>query len=352
MKQSIFILAILFLNGIAYSLTLPIKELVRVGSMRENQLSGYGLVVGLSQSGDSRSFLAHETLKKVLSFQGIRTNESQFRSKNIAAVIVTSKIPPIARIGNPIDIWVSSIGDAKSLEGGYLLQTPLSGADGNIYAAAQGSISVSSANSRSRSYGGRGNNTVHLINGAIMEKEVLQPIVSEGDEDSNGILKLNLIHFDINTAQNITLEINKVFTDAASLTNYGTVLVKIPLNQDKISFLTEIFKIPVQVESRARVVIDPRSGLIVMGGNVGLSPVAVSKNGLNIRVSGSDPFNFLDSVEDEEKKKESLLYLEETPTVSQLVNMLNRLQLSPKEIIDIIKALHSTGALHAELIII
>ena len=349
-KHLIVVSLLLWVQNI-FALTLPIKELVRIGTMRENQLVGYGLVVGLPRTGDTRNVLAIETLKRVLSFKGMVMPDMDFKSQNIAVVMVTAKIPSVALAGDLIDVWVSSIGNAKSLEGGYLLQTPLSGADSQVYAVAQGSIS----SAKHPNQADRGNHNVQtttafISNGAIIERRVIQSLTLEGGQTAGGIgqsIKLNLIHFDVNTANNIIEGINKAYPNTTLLSNDGSIRVSIPQDQMAIKFLSEILKIPVQVENKARVVIDPRSGTIVMGGNVGLSQVAVSSAGMSIQIGLRRLTN-----EDGKKKKPAIMFLEESPTVAQLVDVLNKLGLDTQSIIDILKAVHSAGALHAELVII
>ena len=352
-KKSIFncfeaaILSFFFLLQNLFALTLPIKEVVRIGTMRENQLVGYGLVVGLPQTGDTRSVLANETLKRVLSSKGMVMDDIDFKSRNIAVVMVTAKIPSVALLGDLIDIWVSSIGNAKSLQGGYLLQTPLSGADSQVYAVAQGSISPAKPPSQAR----RGNRsskitTSFISNGAIVERRIVQSLTSQAAGETQKSIKLNLIHFDVNTANNIVEGINKAYPDTALLSDGGSIIVSIPQDQGSVKFLSEILKIPIKVENKAKVVIDPRSGTIVMGGNVGLSQVAVSSVGMSIQIGLTRPRN-----EDERKKIPAVMLLEESPTVAQLVDVLNKLGLDAQSIIDILKAVHSAGALHAELVI-
>ncbi len=332
-----------------YALSLPIKELVRIGSMRENQLTGYGLVVGLPQTGDTRSSLTTEALKRTLSSKGVVIGDAKLKTKNTAVVMVTAKIPAVALLGNTINIWVSSIGNAKSLKQGYLLQTPLSGADGLVYAVAQGSIlSSDNTGGNTRRLGSRNNKatTAFISNGAIIEKRIIQPLVlTEKDER---VIILNLLYFDISTANNIINGINQSFINSTRLRDDGSLVVKVPEGANEATFISDILKIPVVVENRAKVVVDPRSGTIVMGGNVGLSPVAVSKSGMIIRVGAPQK----QGQQEKDKKKMSFVFLEESPTVSELVDVLNKLSLDSREIIDILKAIHSAGALHAELLII
>lgn len=346
-RTGVFLLSFFLLSVLqsVSALTLPLRELVRVTSLRENQLVGYGLVVGLPQTGDTRSKMAQQALKKVLSYRGIDLPDEDLKSKNIAAVMVMAKVPPYARTGDPVDIWVSSIGDARSMKGGYLIQTPLSGADGKIYAVAQASMSPDADNSRRNSFT-RKVNTLHIPGGAVIEKPVNQPLVFE-DKDKNRFIRLGLIHFDINTAKEIVEKINAKFDKSASVSQNGTVTVRVPDNKTGVNFLAEIYNIDVEVTTKAKVVIDPRSGTIVMGGKVGISSISITKNGINIDVGDKTGDLFW-----EKKKEISSLYLEESATVEDLVKGLNKIGLKANEVIDIIKAVHAAGALHAELVIL
>ena len=342
MKQ-IFFLFLFICSTTLFALNLPIKEIARIDSMRDNQISGYGIVVGLPQTGDSRIILAQDVLKELLSFKGIKLDNAILKTKNIAAVIVTAKIPPFSRSGDSLDIWVSSIGDAKSLEGGYLLQTPLSAADGKIYAVAQSSINASDSGKS-----GGGKNTAYLVNAAIMEKDVVQPLAITSAE-GNKTIQLNLFRFNPMTVTNVIDAINKKYPDTATLTDNVSIIVKIPTDQQPIPFLNMLLQIPVKVEVPSKVVLDARSGLIVMGGQVSITNVAVTKKGVNVEVGKK---SIVSTSDDKNKKNETLFYLEETATVSQLVEMLNRLGISPREMIDILKAIHLSGALQGELIVI
>lgn len=359
MKKALFII---LLSNSLLAIKVDLKEAVRVTSFRENQVIGYGLVVGLPQSGDSRSILADDALRKMLNYRGIKIPEKNIKSRNVAAVMVMAKIPPFAREGMSIDIWVSSIGDAKSLKGGYLLQTPLTAADGKTYAVAQTSISPNVINKDNQYFSNTENNrfrasrlrsrnntekvtTVHIPGGAVMERRVVQPLNYENVKDKRKFLKLSLLHFNVLTAQNIIDEINKIYPKSAALQKSdGTVTVEIPNGKTALSFLSELMQIKVDVRTKARVVIDPRSATIIMGEAVGVSPVSVTKNGITIKV--------LNDQKKEARKEINTQLIPETTNVGQLINTLNNLGLRAEDIIDVIKAIYAAGALHAELIIL
>ena len=318
-------------NSFSSAAEVPIGDLVKIATQRENLLTGYGLVVGLKQSGDSKSPLATEALQNILNYNGVFESAESFKGKNIAIVMVMGYLPSVTNSGDKMDIYISSIGDAQSLVGGYLLATPLKGADGEIYAVAQAPVAVTSDKKTSSRDSQK--NTVFISSGAIVEKSVNQPVINV-----NGKILLSMINYDINTATNITAAINKLHPDQAKVTEGG--LIEITTDIDSGTFLNEIFKIAVIVKTPSIVVIDPATGTIVMGENVKISTVAITKSDITIKVKGSAS---------KEKEKVAGALLEENATVGDLVKTLNDLGLPVKDIIDVIKAIHAAGALHAEL---
>ena len=334
---------LILISGTAFPLEMKIKELVRITEHRENQVSGYGLVMGLPGTGDTRTVLARESLSRMLEKRGIPLEEEKFRSRNIAAVYVMAKIPAFARPGDSIDIWVSSVGDARSLSGGFLPQTPLYGADGAIYAVAQGSLAKYDGE-RNRGSLDQKKNTFRIANAAIIEKQVTQ-VTFNDDQKEPPKTYLNLtprIH-DLNTNQKILEVINKKGPYRAGITNAGIISVMFPDKAKAHAQAAEIMELSVEVNTPARVVVDSASGTVVMGGNVGISSVAVSKKDLNIQPR---IYTF------EDKNKKSLAMLPESASVSELVDALNKMGVSVEEIIDILKSIHAAGALQGELIIL
>ena len=331
------------------ALEMPLRELVRISSWRENQVVGYGLVVGLPGSGDSQSEMARSSLKKVLSHRGIEIGRDQMQGENIAAVMVMGKVPPHARSGDEIDVWVSSIGDADSLKGGYLIQTPLKGADGETYAVAQASMAMGKeADNFNRQ---KSATTIRIPNGAVMEKPVVQPFpLKEVEAGENRVFKLTLRNFEVGTVRNILDKINEIAPNSARLVEDGTIELTVPEGQQPLNFLARIYDLEVEVENPARVVIDPRSGTIVMGGKVGLSEASVTKKGITVEIKPEEGEN--QALYGERDKKVSSMHLPEAPTVGALVDSLTQLGLEADDIIDIVKALHRAGALHAELVVL
>lgn len=347
------------------ALQLTVRDIARIAWHRENQVSGYGVVVGLNGSGDSRSELALETLKKNLYNRGIDLGEKALQARNIAAVMVTATIPTHARPGDPIDVWVSSIGDARALNGGILLQTALTGADGQVYAVAQGPIAAPlprpTENNNLQLYNFSvynrrippndrltqdRHNSAHIPSGAIIERAVSQPTVMIDDVKKTKSSRLSLHHFDFMTARNVVAAINKKFPNAASLSSDGTIALDIPYASDHVDYLSKILAVKVEVPERTRVVLDTRTGTIVTGGSVAISQVMVTHNGMRIEVGGKKAYAYGD------EKSPSSAELKEGATVKELVDNLNKLGLSAAEIIDVIKAIHAAGALHGELTIL
>lgn len=335
---SVLIVALLFF-GSAYALNLPVGKITRVATLRENQLVGYGIVVGLPGSGDSRVPLASESLKKLLQHRGIELSREVWNSRNMAAVMVMAKVPAFARPGDKIDIWVSSIGDARSLSGGYLIQTPLGTPAGETYAVAQAALA-----SPVESRGGQNINTIYVPDGASMERAIEQPLIVE--ENGEPVVRLRLLDFNVSTAGGVVEAINKEYPKSASLENSGTIRIVLRDEEEKekpsLQVLREMFELKVKVEPANKVVVDPRSGSVVMGGNVGISAVSVSRADIQVRI--------LQGTRKNDEKK--IQMVEESATVGTLVEGLNELGVSAKEIIEILRAIHAAGALHGELVIL
>jgi flagellar P-ring protein FlgI len=347
------------------ALNLTVRDITRISWHRENQVSGYGVVIGLNGSGDSRSQLAMETLKKNLYNRGIDVTEKTMQARNIAAVMVTAIIPVHARPGDPVDVWVSSIGDARALNGGYLMQTPLAAADGQIYAVGQGPISAPlprpTENNNLQLYNFSvynrrippndrltqdRHNSAHIPAGGIIEKGVSQPTVIVDAVKKTKSSKLSLHYFDFMTARNIVAAINKKFPTTAQLENDGTIALNIPFNSDHVDYLSKILAVKVDVPERTRIVLDTRTGTIVSGGNVAISAVMVTHNGMQIEVKNAKNYAYGDD------RAPANAMVNEGATVKELVDNLNKLGLTSAEIIDVIKAIHAAGALHGELTVL
>ncbi|WP_106746720.1 flagellar basal body P-ring protein FlgI [Yoonia maritima] len=342
-----------------------IKDLVEFDGVRSNDLVGYGLVVGLNGTGDGlrNAPFTEEMLSNILERLGVNVTGEQFRPKNVAAVLVTASLPPFARAGSPIDVTVSAIGDAKSLLGGTLIMTPLNAADGDIYAVAQGTIIAGGA-----SAAGDGASVVQGVptagaipSGATIEREVAF------DFAGMTTLRLALRTPDFTTASRIELAINSNFgRGVAVMLDAGTVELDIEATRmtSPAHALGRIENIMVEPERRARVVVDQRSGTIVMGDDVRISRVAVSQGNLTLRiqeaplVSQPNPFSPGETVVVPRTNAEiidepgiGLAEVDEGTSLSEVVAGLNALGVAPRDMIDILKSIKASGALHAEFIV-
>jgi len=343
-----------------------IKDIADVEGVRDNMLVGYGLVVGLKGSGDrlKNAVFTKETLIGMLARLGVNTRDNALDAKNIAAVMVTATLPPFSRQGSRIDVNVSALGDASSLLGGTLLVTPLLGADSEVYAVAQGQVAVSgfeakgaaSSISKGVPTGGR------ISSGAIIERELdfdLQELTS---------LKLALRNPDFTTAQRIGQAINAAFGgDIALPLDPGTVQLTIPpqYRGRNVEMLTMVEQLRVTPDQVAKVVIDERSGIIVMGENVRISTVAIAQGNLTIRitetpqVSQPQPFGQGQTavvprtdVQVDEDSDRKLSVLNEGVSLQELVDGLNALGIGPRDMITILQTIKAAGALQAEIEVI
>lgn len=353
----------------AAELSVRIKDIVTFEGIRENQLVGYGLVVGLKGTGDTLkdSPYALETMVSMLERLGVnvRDKATDMKSKNVAAVMVTASLPAFARHGTPLDVRVSAIGTAKDLLGGTLLVTPLMGADGEVYAVAQGPLVTGgfSAEGQSGSSVTKGVPTsARIANGALVEKEIPFEL------DSLKSIRLSLRNPDMTTAGRIAAAINAHTPGSkASAQDPSTVNVALPTASKKsvMDFLTSIEQLRVAPDQTAKVIIDEQNGVIVMGKNVRISSVAVSHGNLTIRitetpqVSQPNPFSTTGSTVvvprtginvNEDGKK--MTVLEEGVTLQELVDNLNALGVSPRDMITILRTIKAAGALQAEIEVI
>ena len=335
-----------------------IKDVAKVQGVRANQLVGYGLVFGLAGTGDSnKSVNTIQSVVNMLRSFGVLVDQTKLQSKNVAAVMISSKLPAFVKSGDTIDVTVSSMGDAKSLAGGTLIQTPLRAANGNVYAVAQGPVTTGGF-----AVGGTGANvqknfpTVGLItNGAIVERDVPFQI------GANGQFNLALNRPDFTTATRIAEAITQRFGTIAVARDPGTVTVSLPAGQDVVGFVAAIEELRIRPDEVARVVINERTGTIVMGSNVSIDEVAVAQGGLTVKITKtrevSQPLPFSQgrtvttprqSVNAQEGNG-NLLVLPSTASVGDVVAALNSVGATPRDIITILQAMKAAGALHAEM---
>lgn len=361
------ILALLcaLLPTIAAATPVRIKDLVEFDGVRGNDLVGYGLVVGLNGTGDGlrNAPFTEEIMANILERLGVNITGEQFRPKNVAAVFVTASLPPFARAGSQIDVTVSAIGDAKSLLGGTLVMTPLNAADGQIYAVAQGTIIAGGASAEGDAAKVvLGVPTAGVIpSGARVEREI------DFDFKTLQQVRLALRVPDFTTAGRIEAAINAEFgSRVAAMQDAGTVALDIAATgaRSPAHALGRVENLAVEPEVKARVVVDQRSGTIVMGEDVRISRVAVSQGNLTLKVEEApqaiQPNPFAEgqtivvprtSATIEEEPGIGMAELAGGSSLSEVVAGLNALGVSPRDMIDILKSIDSAGALHAEFVV-
>ena len=338
-----------------------IKDITDVEGVRENQLIGYGLVVGLNGTGDklNNNVFTRESLIGMLERLGVNTRDqaTALSTKNVAAVMVTAQLPAFARSGSRIDIAISALGDATNLTGGILLVTPLLGADGEVYAVGQGPLSSAAIAARgAASSVSRGVPTsARISNGATVEKEVAFQL------DKNNTLRLGLRNPDLTTARRIAAAINGAVGAISKATDPRTVAITLG-GRDPIDTLAAIENLPIVPDNEARVVIDEASGTIVMGANVRISTVAIAQGNLTIRVTetplvsqpgplsnGTTVTAPRTQIQIDAQNDRKLGVLESGATLRDLVASLNALGVGPRDLISILQAIKAAGALHADL---
>jgi flagellar P-ring protein precursor FlgI len=357
------LLALVALHAPAARAQVRIKDIADVEGVRENQLVGYGLVVGLNGTGDKldNAIFTRESLVGMLERLGVNTRDQIFKleTKNVAAVMVTAELPPFARGGSRIDVSVSSLGDATNLTGGTLLVTPLLAADGEVYAVAQGALATGAIAAHGPGASvTRGVPTAgQIANGATVEREVPFQL------DRSGQLRLSLRNPDLTTARRIAAVINRAIGAVAHATDPRTVVLDLS-GRDPIDALGRLEDLRVEPDTPATVVIDEASGTIVMGANVRISTVAIAQGNLTIRVTNTPmvsqpaPFgrgrtvvvpNTQIQVDDQHDRK--LGILQGSVTLRDLVASLNALGVGPRDLISILQAIKAAGALQADLVV-
>jgi flagellar P-ring protein precursor FlgI len=340
-----------------------IKDLAAVEGVRENQLVGYGLVVGLNGTGDTlnNAPFTRQSLQAMLERLGVNTRGVNLRTANVAAVMVTANLPPFGTQGTRLDVTVSALGDAKSLQGGTLLVTPLLGADGEVYAVAQGSVAIAGFSAQGEAASiTRGVPTVGRIsNGGLIEREIVF------DLSRQKALRLALRNPDFTTARRIAAVINDFLGgDAAEPTDPSTIQIQIPKNYrgNMIQLVTEIEQLRVDPDQRARIVIDERSGIIVMGRDVRVSTVAVAQGNLTVTITEqpqvSQPEAFSrgqttvvprSNVRVDTGDGNKLAIVRDGVSLKDLVDGLNSLGIGPRDLIGILQAIKAAGALQADI---
>ncbi len=358
------LLGVLFLTTMQSHAT-RIKDMVLIEGGRDNQLVGYGLVTGLANKGDSQLNYTVQSIANALQRFGVQVSPSTLKSQNVAAVMVTADIPAFAKPGSRIDVTVSAIGDATTIQGGVLLQTPLLGADDVVYAVAQGPLAVGGFLAGSSSSGGgssvqKNHPTVGVLSGgALVEREVAANIVN------NNSVNLLLLNPDYASAARIAEAVNNVFPRTAVAKDASTVNVCVPKDYCgyEVNFIASLGAIETIPDNVARVVINERTGTIIATSNVRISTVAVSHGSLTISIVStpviSQPASFTSgqtvtsqtSETQANEKKGGFKVVEELPTIQEVAAALNALGLSTLDMMAIFQTMKKAGALQADLIL-
>ena len=345
-------LSLVLLSTLSALYAQRLGDIANVIGVRDNQLIGYGLVVGLNGTGDgSSSQFTLRSLSNLLQTVNVKIDPADIKSKNVAAVVVTAKLPAFARQGDKLDVSVSSIGDAKSLQGGNLVLTPLKGVDGKIYSLAQGSLTIGGMNGKEK---GQLNHpaSANIFGGGLVEREI------EYDLHEQEFVNLSLKEANFNTAVSVQNVLNRMFgKKIAVATDSRTIRLMRPEGQSTVEFLAKTLDADVKYEKEEKIVIDERTGTIVSGVNVRVDPVVVTHGDITIKIEASD------AVADDKNvdiggdvkiagSENRIRIKEESMTVANIARALNKLGAKPKDIISILENIKRAGAITAKLEII
>lgn len=331
MKHNLLILILLFANVVSAA---RLKDIASIRGVRENQLIGYGLVVGLKGTGDSQAEFTSKSFARLIEKLGVKLSSPDLLSKNVAAVIVTATLPAFAKAGNPMDVTVSSIGDATSLVGGTLLQAPMRAGNDEIFAVAQGAVSITGDGKDVHTTAGR------IPNGAMIERDI------QADFASKKMFRMTLHNPDFTTAARTVLTINRELGGLyATAGDAGTIDIITPTKFENkgVELMATIEAIEINPDQKARVLINEKTGTIVIGEKVKISRVGLSHGNLTLKIT-----------EDKSKKStvsadDKVTVLDAGANVGDLVQALNKLGVSPKDLISILQSVKAAGALHGEL---
>lgn len=315
---------------VCFSNATKIKDISNVLGVRENELTGYGLVIGLNGTGDkSNSKFTMQAISNMLETMNIKVSPNDIKSKNVAAVIVSAKLPPFGRAGDKIDIFVSSIGDAKSLSGGTLVLTPLNAIDGNVYAIAQGNISLSS------------NSTTATISQAgTIERELVYDIYNRPN------VTLSLKDADFKNAINVQKAINTHFKENLALAkDPRTISLTKPKDIGMVEFLSLVGEIDIDYQKSDKIIIDEQSGTIITGSDIRIMPITISHGEMTIQIVDS-----MSSEQSNQISNNSLI--SQNPTISSLVSALQKIGTNSQNIISILNAIKKSGAINVEIDVI
>lgn len=330
-----------------------ISEVANIVGVRDNQIIGYSLVVGLKKTGDgTTSKFTLQSIANMLKAMNIDMNPTDIKSKNVAAVVVTAKFAPFARQGDTFDVTVSSIGDAKSLEGGTLLMTPLKGVDGKIYALAQGPLTIGGKNERGA--GAESHPTAGIVyGGGIVEREIAEDLYHQ----QNATLSLKSSNF--NNAVAIQNVINARYKGRFAVAiDPRTISLKLPQNRSMVEFLAEVQNLDIDYTQESKIIINERTGTIIAGVDIEVKPVVITQGDITVKILSQDSVTKPTGSVAMDKSlviglNENEVYTEKgTTTVANIARSLQKLGASPKEMISILQAMKSAGAISADLEVI
>lgn len=331
MKMFLFLQVVVILTACAMNAQASrLKDIANIRGVRSNQLVGYGIVVGLAGTGDSKLDYTNKSVERMLDRLGMKVQGKEAASKNVAAVILTAELPAFARSGNKIDVTVNALGDASSLKGGTLVQTPLRAADQQIYAVAQGSILVGHAQ------GGVHETVGRIPNGAMIERDMGQEFASRK------MFRLTLHNPDFTTAARVAKTINRQLAGKyASALDAVTIDLIVPQSFEGkgVELLSVIESLEVNPDTTAKVVINEKTGTVVIGHGVRISRVAVSHGDLTVKVGEAK----------NKKDGDSVIMVDDATNVGDIVKAMNRMGVTPKDLITILQSIKAAGALQGEL---
>jgi flagellar P-ring protein FlgI len=310
-----------------------VKDIANVRGVRDNQLVGYGIVVGLKGTGDSKNEFTNKSVARMLDKLGVKLEDKDVASKNVAAVLITATLPPFARAGNKIDLTVSAIGDATSLAGGTLVQAPLRAADSQIYAVAQGNMLIGGGADAHATSG-------RIPNGALIERDVAE------DFTQRKMFRLTLHNPDFTTAARLAKRINLDLAGKyATAKDAGTIDVVVPFSYEGkgVELLAAIETLDITPDARAKVIVNEKTGTVVIGDSVKISRIAISHGDLTVRVDG------MGKLKGKDQSSDRVAVLDTGTSVGDLVKALNTLGVSPKDLITILQNIKAAGALQGEL---
>jgi len=342
-----------------------IKDIARINQTGETDLVGYGLVIGLNGTGDGKgSLFTVQSISNMLQRMGVTVDAGSIKTKNVAAVLVTTKLSPNAMIGDKLDVTVSSLGDASTLEGGTLVLTPLSDRTGVLYGYAQGSVSIGGFNVQVGDNKIVSNYTLvgRIPNGLQVEREPIRENLVPNQ------VKLSLHNPDYTTAERVKAMINSKYPGSATVVGDAGITMTLPVSQasddGKAQFIASIENLLVAPDARAKVVINEKTGTIVAGGNVSIAPVALAHGNITIEIKATpvisqpEPFGKGETVSTQDTQVEvredeaRVVYFEERTNISEIASALNAIGASPRDIIAIFQAIKQAGALRAELVVL